>query len=53
MAFFGALRHRTRVDVVQDVYLEADGIRQADGTTAMAVAPPRVCVLMAGLSWVP
>ena len=32
---------------------QADGIRRADGTTAMAVAPPRVCVLMAGLSWVP
>ena len=41
--------------LVQDVYWEfqADGIRQADGTTAMAVAPPPVCVLMAGLSWVP
>ena len=53
MAFFGALRHRTRV--VQGVYLEfqAGGICRADGTTAMAVAPPRVCVLMAGLSWVP
>ena len=32
--------------VVQGVYLEfqAGGIRRADGTTAMAVAPPRVCV---------
>ena len=41
--------------VGQDVYWEikADGIRRADGTTAMTVAPPRVCVLMAGLSWVP
>ena len=41
--------------VVQGVYWEfqAGGIRRADGTTAMAVAPPRVCVLMAGLSWVP
>ena len=39
--------------VGQDVYWEikADGIRRADGTTAMAVAP--VCVLTAGLSWVP
>ena len=41
--------------VVQDVYLEikAGGIRRADGTTVMTVDPPRVCVLMAGLSWVP
>ena len=45
---FGALLHRTRVDVVQDVYLEfysADGIRRADGMLVMTVAPPRVCVL--------
>ena len=41
--------------LVQGVYLEfqAGGIRRADGTTAMPVAPPQVCVLMAGLSWVP
>ena len=37
----------------RDVYLEfqADVIRRADGTLVMTVAPPRVCVLMAGLSW--
>ena len=33
--------------------LQAGGIRRADGNLVMTVAPPRVCVLMAGLSWVP
>ena len=39
----------------KDVYwsLQAGGIRRAGGNLVMAVAPPRVCVLMAGLSWVP
>ena len=32
---------------------QAGGIHRADGTTAMAVAPPPVCVLISGLSWVP
>ena len=31
--------------------LQAVGIRRADGMLVMTVAPPRVCVLMAGLSW--
>ena len=53
VAFLGALRHRTRVDVVQDVYWRAGGICWADVQAAMTVAPPRVCALMAGLSWVP
>ena len=37
----------------RDIYwsLQAGGIRRAD--LVMTVAPPRVCVLMAGLSWVP
>ena len=54
MAFFGLLRHRTRVDVVQRCLfgvLQADVIRRADGILVMTLAPPRVCVLMAGLSW--
>ena len=39
----------------EDVYWEfqVDGIRRADGTRVMTVAPPRVCVVIAGLSWVP
>ena len=55
MAFLGALRHRTRVDV-QDVYLEfqADGIHRAGGTNCHGCgSSSSVCVLMAGLSWVP
>ena len=41
--------------VVQDVYLEIRQLVFAElmVQTAMPVAPPRVCVLMAGLSWVP
>ena len=37
----------------RDVYwnLQAGGIRRADGTLVMAVAPPGVCVVIAGLSW--
>ena len=39
----------------KDVYwsLQARGIRRADGNLVMTVAPPQVCVLMAGLFWVP
>ena len=47
VAFLGLLRHRTRVDVVQDVYwsLQAGVIRRADGTLVMTVAPSSsVCV---------
>ena len=50
VAFLGLLRHRTRVDVVQEMFYWS---LQAGGILVMAVAPPRVCVLMAGLSWVP
>ena len=37
----------------RDIYwsLQAGGIRRADGKLVMTLAPPRVCVLMAGLSW--
>ena len=37
----------------KDVYwsFQAVGIRRADGILVMTVAPSRVCVLMAGLSW--
>ena len=47
VAFLGALRHRTRVDVVQDVYWEfqAGGIRRADGTNCHGCgASSSVCV---------